>query len=67
MRVKLAAKGCDLVVGNHVGQAGVGFDADENELVLGFRDGTHRTLARAPKRVLATMLVEIITKLEKRG
>ena len=67
VRAKLAAKGCDLVVGNDVGRAGIGFDADENELVLHFRDGSNRTLARASKRVLATMLVEIIAKLEKRG
>ena len=67
VRAKLTAKGCDLVVGNDVGQAGIGFDSDENELVLHFRDGSDQTLTRAPKRVLATMLVEIIAKLEKRG
>lgn len=66
-RGKLEAKGCDLVVGNDVGRPGIGFDGEENELVLHFQDGATRTLSRAPKRVLATMLVEIITKLEKRG
>lgn len=66
-RGKLAAKGCDLVVGNDVGRPGIGFDGDENALSLFFRDGSTRTLGRAPKRVLATMLVEIVAKLEKKG
>ncbi len=64
---KLAAKGCDLVVGNDVSRPGLGFDSDDNELVLFFRDGSTRTLPRASKRDLATMLVEIITKLANNG
>ena len=66
-RSKLASKGCDLLVGNDVSRPGLGFDSDDNALSLFFRDGSTRTLERAPKRVLATMLVEIVTRLEKKG
>lgn len=62
-RGKLAAKGCDLVVGNDVGQRGIGFGSDENELVLHFRDGTMRILPRAPKTELAATLVGIISEM----
>ena len=66
-RGKLVSKGCDLLVGNDVSRPGLGFDSDENALSLHFRDGSTRTLERASKRVLATMLVEIVAKLEKNG
>lgn len=67
VKLKLASKNCDLVVGNDVSRAGIGFDGDDNELILHFRDGSSRTLPRAPKRDLGTMLVEIIARLEKRA
>lgn len=66
-RGKLEAKGCDLIVGNDVSRSDIGFDADDNELALHFRNGSRLTLSRASKRDLATMLVEIIAKLEKKG
>ena len=52
-RRKLERKNCDMVVGNLVSQAGIGFDADENEVVLVTRGGDAISVARAPKREIA--------------
>ncbi|MFL6622258.1 MAG: bifunctional phosphopantothenoylcysteine decarboxylase/phosphopantothenate--cysteine ligase CoaBC [Sulfurifustaceae bacterium] len=57
-RTKLAAKGIDLVAANRVGQ-GLGFEADDNELLLVDRAGTKR-LPRAPKNALARALIHEI-------
>jgi phosphopantothenoylcysteine decarboxylase/phosphopantothenate--cysteine ligase len=64
-REKLATKGIDLVVGNDISQAGIGFGAEENEVyVVGaYRE---RFVPRAPKadvaRVILESLVEDISK-----
>lgn len=52
-RRKMEAKGADLIVVNDVGRPGIGFDAEENEVLLLARDGTRETVARAPKREIA--------------
>ena len=62
---KARAKQCDLVIANRVGDAGVGFDADENEVVLAFPNGTIRKLPRATKTDLAGLLWTEIAKLFK--
>ncbi len=54
-RAKLASKGIDLVAANRVGP-GLGFEADDNELLLVDRDKSKR-LARAPKSSLARALI----------
>ncbi len=54
-RAKLASKGIDLVAANRVGP-GLGFEADDNELLLVDRDNSKR-LARAPKSSLARALI----------
>ena len=63
---KAKAKQCDLVIANRVGDAGTGFDADENEVVLAFPNGTIRKLPRATKTDLAGLLWTEIAKLLKR-
>ena len=60
---KCRRKGCTLVAANDVSHAGTGFDADDNELHLVFPDGTVRPLPRAPKSVLAEILVRICAEL----
>lgn len=57
-RAKLTAKGIDLVAANLVGE-GLGFEADENELLLVDRVGS-APLARAPKDALARELIHQI-------
>jgi len=52
-RRKMEAKGADLIVVNDVGRPGIGFDADENEVLLLARDGGSQAVGRAPKRQIA--------------
>jgi phosphopantothenoylcysteine decarboxylase / phosphopantothenate---cysteine ligase len=52
-QVKLASKGIDLLVANDVSQAGIGFDAEDNEVLLLDRWGGRRALPRMPKSEVA--------------
>ncbi len=57
-RAKLAAKGLDLVAANRVGP-GLGFETDDNELLLVDGEGS-QPLPRAPKSSLARALIHEI-------
>jgi len=59
---KLLEKGCDLVVGNDVSRADIGFGADENEVVLVTRTAT-RHVARANKLTIAREILDAIDAL----
>jgi phosphopantothenoylcysteine decarboxylase/phosphopantothenate--cysteine ligase len=61
-RAKLVAKNADLVVFNDVSRTDVGFDAEDNEVVL-IRDGLERRVAKAPKREVAAAILDEIEKL----
>jgi phosphopantothenoylcysteine decarboxylase/phosphopantothenate--cysteine ligase len=52
-----------MVVGNFVGGADVGFESDENEVVLVLRTGETITLPRAPKREIADRIFDQVLKL----
>ncbi len=52
-RRKLEAKGADLIVVNDVGQAGIGFEAEDNEVLILRRDGARELVSRRPKREVA--------------
>jgi phosphopantothenoylcysteine decarboxylase/phosphopantothenate--cysteine ligase len=52
-RRKLAAKNCDLMVANRVGSSDIGFEADDNEVVLVTRTGDSIEVPRAAKREVA--------------
>jgi phosphopantothenoylcysteine decarboxylase/phosphopantothenate--cysteine ligase len=56
-RAMLRDKGVDLVVFNDVGRDDIGFDADENEVVLVSADGELR-LSKARKRVIAAAILD---------
>ncbi|MBI3636315.1 MAG: bifunctional phosphopantothenoylcysteine decarboxylase/phosphopantothenate--cysteine ligase CoaBC [Candidatus Rokubacteria bacterium] len=61
-REKLESKGLDLLVANDVSQRGIGFDADDNEVLLVARGGATRALPRMPKTAVAdAILSEIVT------
>jgi phosphopantothenoylcysteine decarboxylase/phosphopantothenate--cysteine ligase len=62
-RRKLAAKNCDMVVGNRVGREGTGFGADDNEVVLVTRNGGTVEIPRAPKKVIAGRIFDELLKL----
>ena len=59
-QAKLARKGCDLLVANDVSQPGIGFDSDENEVILCLPGGQTRVLPRQSKTALARELVAFI-------
>jgi phosphopantothenoylcysteine decarboxylase/phosphopantothenate--cysteine ligase len=59
-RAKLDAKHLDLVIVNDVSREGIGMGADDNEVTIIGRDGTLRTIARAPKSIVADAIVRII-------
>jgi phosphopantothenoylcysteine decarboxylase / phosphopantothenate---cysteine ligase len=66
-REKRAVKQADLFVYNDVGDAGIGFDSAENEVVIISDDG-ERHVARAPKeRVAAEILDEVERLLGRNG
>jgi phosphopantothenoylcysteine decarboxylase/phosphopantothenate--cysteine ligase len=62
-RRKLESKNCDMVVGNLVGGADTGFEADDNEVILALRTGETIALERAPKRQIADRIFDEALKL----
>jgi phosphopantothenoylcysteine decarboxylase / phosphopantothenate---cysteine ligase len=61
-RGMLTDKKVDLVVFNDVSRSDIGFDADENEVVLVSRRGERR-VPKAPKQVIAAAVLDEATKL----
>jgi phosphopantothenoylcysteine decarboxylase/phosphopantothenate--cysteine ligase len=57
-RRKLESKNCDMVVANLVSQDGIGFESEENEVLLVQRSGGNVRLAKAPKRVIADQVLD---------
>ncbi|MCF6314026.1 MAG: phosphopantothenoylcysteine decarboxylase [Verrucomicrobiales bacterium] len=62
-QAKLKQKKCDLMIANLVGDSTTGFDVDENQLQLFYRNGKTDALPRQTKVRLAQKLIEIIEKL----
>jgi phosphopantothenoylcysteine decarboxylase/phosphopantothenate--cysteine ligase len=62
-RRKLEAKGCDMIVGNLVGQPEGGFESDQNEVTLAMRDGLFLDIPRASKRVIADRILDQVMRL----
>ena len=56
-QAKLEAKNVDLLVVNDVSQHGIGFDAEDNEVVLLDRWGGNRPLPRMPKADVADAIL----------
>jgi phosphopantothenoylcysteine decarboxylase / phosphopantothenate---cysteine ligase len=52
-RRKMEAKGADLIVINDVGRADIGFESEENEVLLLTREGTRLEVSRRSKREVA--------------
>jgi phosphopantothenoylcysteine decarboxylase/phosphopantothenate--cysteine ligase len=61
-RAMLTAKNADLVVYNDVGRDDVGFESDDNEVVLITRAG-ERTVAKAPKAAIAREILDEVERL----
>jgi len=59
-RQKLLRKNADLVVANDVSDASIGFDSDQNEVLVIARDGSETKIARAPKMVVANRILDLV-------
>jgi phosphopantothenoylcysteine decarboxylase / phosphopantothenate---cysteine ligase len=55
-RRKLETKNADMIVGNLVGQAGIGFESDQNEVILVTRSKDPIKLPKASKREIASRI-----------
>jgi phosphopantothenoylcysteine decarboxylase/phosphopantothenate--cysteine ligase len=62
-RRKLESKNCDMIVANLVSREGIGFDSDENEVVLVLRTGDTIPVSRASKRAIARRIFDEMIKL----
>jgi phosphopantothenoylcysteine decarboxylase/phosphopantothenate--cysteine ligase len=62
-RRKLSAKNCDMVVANVVGSSEVGFESDDNEVVLALSTGEAIAVDRASKRQIADRILDEALKL----
>jgi phosphopantothenoylcysteine decarboxylase/phosphopantothenate--cysteine ligase len=64
---KLREKRCDFICANDITRMNTGFDADENEVTIFFRDGSQRHFSRDSKLNIARAIVKICAQLaEKR-
>jgi phosphopantothenoylcysteine decarboxylase / phosphopantothenate---cysteine ligase len=62
-RAKLEAKGADLIVVNDVGRRDIGFDADDNEVLILTRDGSREEVSRRSKREVADRILDATAKI----
>ena len=61
-RQKLVGKGCDLIIANDVSKPGIGFDSEQNEVLLVHPDHTE-AIPQASKHELAHQLVQAVFEL----
>jgi len=66
-QAKLEAKGIELLVANDVSRAGIGFDADDNEVLLIDRWGGAEPLPRMSKGEVADAILSRVLALRKRA
>jgi len=64
---KLKAKNADLVVANDVSREGIGFDADDNQVTLLYKDGREEPLPKMSKEQVAQELDRRIAGLLEEG
>ena len=63
-REKLQKKQCDVVIANDVSAPGLGFESDENELIVFLPDQNGMVMPRGTKRDIARGLVKILCALK---
>lgn len=66
-RKKLTDKNLDMVVANDIGQPGAGFHVDTNIAKLLYRDGRVEELSLMGKDEMATIILDRVAELRKRG
>ena len=55
-------KNADLIVANDVADASIGFDSDQNEVLVIARDGSSTKIDRAPKIVVANRILDLVVE-----
>ena len=63
-REKLIRKHCDLIIANDVSQPGIGFDSDQNQVLLVYPDRTE-AIPLASKHAISLQLVDAIVELKR--
>jgi len=58
---KIKRKGCDFLVANDISRSDIGFNSDENEVIIFDKDGGMKKLDKAPKKVIARKILEWIS------
>jgi phosphopantothenoylcysteine decarboxylase/phosphopantothenate--cysteine ligase len=61
-REKLLRKKADLIVANDVGDPSIGFDSDQNEVLVIARDGQTLKIEKAPKFVVANRILDLVVE-----
>ena len=61
-REKLQRKGADLIVANDVGDRSIGFDVDENEVLVIARDGATTRIAKSSKAAVANRILDLVVE-----
>ena len=61
-REKLQRKNADLIVANDVADRTIGFDSDENEVLVIGREGEPVRISRAPKLVVANRILDLVVE-----
>jgi len=61
-REKLLRKKADLIVANDVADPTIGFDSDQNEVLVISRDGQTMKIAKAPKLVIANRILDLVVE-----
>ncbi len=62
-RGKLARKGLDAIVVNDISQAGIGFDAADNEVTIVTRDGPSRHVEKTSKDAVAAAVLDEVDRI----
>jgi len=61
-REKLLRKKADLIVANDVADPSIGFDSDQNEVLVISRDGQTMKIEKAPKFVIANRILDMVVE-----
>ena len=61
-REKLQRKGADLIVANDVADVTIGFDSDQNEVLVIGKDGTTTRIERSSKSAIANRLLDLVVE-----
>jgi len=64
---KLHDKNCDIIVANDVSSANSGIESDANEVTILFQNGAPQKISRAPKKIIASELVKIFSKIRNKN